>query len=80
MERPTVYALLDELAESPAPPSTVDIAQATAAGRRTIRIRRMLTAGTAAIAGVLGVVVAGGTHAAPQPAPIVARAGCPEPT
>ena len=75
MERSTVHTLLHELAESPAPPSTVDIGRAAAAGRRTVRLRRIFTCGSAALAvaavvGVMSVVISGGGGVAPGPAPI----------
>jgi hypothetical protein len=75
MERSTVHTLLDELAESPAPPSTVDIGRAAAAGRRTVRLHRVLAGGSAALAvaaivGILSFVISSGAGVAPRPAPV----------
>lgn len=71
MDDSTVTTLLRELAETPAPPSGVDIARAAAAGRR-MRVRRLLSGGSAA-AGVVGVAVAisllgSGLPSTPSPA------------
>ncbi len=84
MERSTVHTLLHDLAESPAPPSTVDIRRAASVGRRTVRLRRALTGGSAAIAvvaltGVLGVLINGGTGSTPQPGPIGTASQTPPP-
>src|SRR5258706_8129801 len=84
MERSTVHTLLHDLAETPAPPSTVDIRRAAAAGRRTVRVRRFVTGGSAALAvaalvGVVGVVLSGGPEAAPGPAPVGSASETPPP-
>jgi hypothetical protein len=55
MERSTVDALLQDLAESPAPPSGVDIARAVASGRRRVQVRRLASA-TAAVVVALALV------------------------
>lgn len=57
MEHERVATVLRELAASPAPSSTVDVRRAAAAGRRRLRVRRMLTSGSA-VAGVGVVAVA----------------------
>src|SRR5262245_5185491 len=74
--------MLHDLAESPAPPTTVDIARATRAGRRTVRLRHGLAAGSAALAvavlaGTIAVVGGGGGTALPPPP---AATATPEPT
>ncbi len=84
MERSTVHTLLHDLAESSAPPTTVDIRRAAAAGRRTVRLRRVLTGGSAAlavaaVAGVIGVVISGGAGVAPGPAPVGSVSETPPP-
>jgi hypothetical protein len=73
MENSTVHALLADLADSPPPPSSVDLEAAMAVGRRTLQRRRAVAAGAAALAlvAVLGVsvaVVAGRTASEPGPA------------
>ena len=66
-----VTTLLRDLAESPAPPTTVDIAHAAAAGRRRVHLRRFAAASSAAlvtVAVLLGVgTYVGGTTALPAP-------------
>ncbi len=84
MERSTVNTLLHDLAESPAPPSTVDISRAAANGRRTVRLHRVLTGGSAALAvaavvGILSVVISGGAGVAPGPAPVGSASESPAP-
>lgn len=77
MERLSVSTMLHDLADSPAPPSSVDILRATALGRRRLRVRRWLLGGSAAT-GVVAVVaivslLVGATPAVgpgPGPAPV----------
>jgi hypothetical protein len=64
--------MLRDLAEAPAPPTTVDITRARLAGRRTVRRRRFAAVGSAvtvvmAIALVLNLVLAAGPSAPPPP-------------
>lgn len=85
MERSTVHTLLHDLAESSAPPSTVDIGRATATGRRTVRLRRVLTGGSAAVAvaavvGILSIVISGGAGVAPRPVPVGPASQTPPPS
>src|SRR5262245_46949023 len=56
MDDSTVTTMLRDLAETPAPPSGGDIARATSAGRR-LRVRRLVSGGSAAV-GVTAVVAA----------------------
>jgi hypothetical protein len=67
MEHETAASLLRDLADSPAPPSTVDVRRAAATGRRRLRVRRMVASGSA-ILGVAAVVV-GLTHVLGSTAP-----------
>jgi RNA polymerase sigma factor (sigma-70 family) len=83
MERSTVHTLLHERAESPAPPSTVDISRAAAAGRHTVRLRRILGGGSAAMAvvAVVGavVIISGGAGVVSTPAPLGSGSATPSP-
>jgi hypothetical protein len=56
MEQETAASLLRDLADSPAPPSTVDVRRAAATGRRRLRVRRMVASGSAVV-GVAAVAV-----------------------
>lgn len=49
MEHSTVHTLLDDLAGSPAPHSTVDVFRAIQTGRQRIRRRRLFASGSAAL-------------------------------
>ncbi len=74
MERSTLHNLLETLAASPQPPTTVDISRAASEGRRTVRLRRLAAAGsaalvTAAIAIVTSVVASGTVAVGPEPQP-----------
>lgn len=52
MNLPAVHALLTELAETPQPPSAIDVGRARAAGRRRLRLRRGATAAIAVVVGL----------------------------
>jgi hypothetical protein len=84
MERSTVHSLLSDIAESPAPPSTMDITRAVAAGRRRVLVRRLAGSGAAAlaVAAVLGLTAAlmPGGLAAPGPDPAASTTPAPNPT
>lgn len=67
MDDATVATVLRDLAETPAPPSRVDVARAARAGRRRVRARRLAGAGSAA-AGVVAVVAAVGLLTPATPA------------
>ena len=66
-----VNTLLRDLADSPAPPTTVDISRAATAGRRRLQVRRLVAASSAAlvtVAVLLGIgTYVGGTTALPTP-------------
>src|SRR5262245_25755912 len=84
MERSMVQTLLTDLADSPAPPSMVDIGRATAAGRRKVRLRRTIAGGSAAlavvaVAGVISLIISG-VVAAPGPAPVGSAPQTPAPS
>jgi len=74
MDRSTVHELLEILAETPQPATTVDIGRAAAAGRRSVRLRRFAAVGSAALATaivavVVSVVASGSTALPPAPQP-----------
>jgi hypothetical protein len=50
MDDSTVSTMLRDLADAPAPPSSVDVRRATVTGRRRIRARRIISGGSAAAA------------------------------
>jgi hypothetical protein len=77
-----VTTLLQDLAESPAPPTTVDIARAAATGRRRVQLRRVaVSAALVTVVVLLGVgTYVGGTTALPAPpAPAAPTSAPPRP-
>lgn len=77
-----LQTLLDDLAAAPSPASTVDISRAMATGRRTVRRRRLVGAGSvaAAVVAVVGLVAAGLGTAPPAPPAPPAASASPSPT
>ena len=59
MDDSTVSTMLRDLADAPAPPSSVDVRRATVTGRRRIRARRIIGGGSAAASVTAVVAVVG---------------------
>jgi len=71
MDESTVAVMLRDLAETPPPPSSVDISRAAVAGRRRVRMRRLMSgasaAGVAAVVALVAMVSTGLPTEGPGP-------------